>query len=181
MEQLPTSPGERPEDTSASRGSAYTASATISEQGIVTEWSEEASRLLGYVPAEVVGLPAAHLLADSAGDAARRIPPDQHRWSGTVALRHRDGRRLEVGLLAHRWTSTGGTAKWFVVSAVAGGPRIPWDEPLKDWAFTQSPAPWRSSMRTCGWCGRTRAWRARCPSRRPRCAGCASRRSRRIP
>ncbi|WP_326592677.1 SpoIIE family protein phosphatase [Streptomyces sp. NBC_01294] len=139
MEQLPTSPGERPEDTSSSRGAAYTATATISEQGIVTEWSEEASRLLGYVPAEVVGLPAAHLLADSAGDAARRIPPDQHRWRGTVALRHRDGRRLEVGLLAHRWTSTGGTAKWFVVSAVAGGPRVAWDEPLKDWAFTQSP------------------------------------------
>ncbi|MGW7437604.1 SpoIIE family protein phosphatase [Streptomyces sp. NPDC054849] len=140
MEQLPTSPGERPEEeTNASPGPAYTATATISEQGIVTEWSEEAGRLLGYVPAEVVGLPAAHLLADGATDAARRIPPGQHRWSGTVALRHRDGRRVELALLAHRWTSTGGTAKWFVVSAVGVGLRSPWDEPVKDWAFTQSP------------------------------------------
>ncbi|MFB7468033.1 SpoIIE family protein phosphatase [Streptomyces sp. NPDC056224] len=140
MERLPTSPGERPAGASASHGSAYTATATVSEQGIVTEWSEEARRLLGYVPSEVVGLSAAQLLADDVGDAARRVPPEQERWSGTVALRHRDGTRLEVGLLAHRWTSTGGSTKWFVVSAVTGGePRTPWGEPLNEWAFSQSP------------------------------------------
>ncbi|MET9324749.1 SpoIIE family protein phosphatase [Streptomyces sp. NPDC003038] len=139
MERLPTSPGERPEETGASPEPAYTATASINEQGTVTEWSEGAHRLLGYVPSEVVGLPATHLLADDDGDTARRIPPGQERWSGTVALRHRDGHRLELGLLAHRWTSTGGSTKWFVVSAVAGTPRTPWDEPLKEWAFTQSP------------------------------------------
>ncbi|MCX5015990.1 PAS domain-containing SpoIIE family protein phosphatase/ATP-binding protein [Streptomyces sp. NBC_00555] len=139
MEQVPTSPGERPEQASASPESAYTATATISEQGIVTEWSEDARRLLGYVPSEVLGLPAAQLLADGAGDTAWRIPSGQERWSGTVALRHRDGRRLELGLLAHRWTSTGGTAKWFVVSAVAGEPRTPRGVSLNEWAFTQSP------------------------------------------
>ncbi|MFK0253697.1 SpoIIE family protein phosphatase [Streptomyces sp. NPDC090445] len=142
MEQLPTSPGERPEETHASPQRAYTATATINEQGIVTEWSEGATRLLGYVSSEVVGLPAERLLADAADGTAQRIAPGQERWSGTVALRHRDGHRLEPGLLAHRWTSSGGTAKWFVVSAVPGGPAAPAGEPLmelKEWAFTQSP------------------------------------------
>lgn len=139
MEQVPTFPGDRPEQTNASVESAYTATATISEQGIVTEWGEDARRLLGYVPSEVVGLPAADLLAEGISGTAWRIPPGQERWSGTVALRHRDGRRMELGLLAHRWTSTGGTTKWSVVSAVAGKPSTPWGEPLKEWAFTQSP------------------------------------------
>lgn len=125
MERVPTSPGERPEETGASLESAYTASATINEQGIVTEWSEGATRLLGYVPSEVVGLPAAHRLADVLSEAARRLPDEQERWSGTVALRHRDGHRMEVALLAHRWTSSGGTTKWFVVSAVGARPARP--------------------------------------------------------
>ncbi|MEU9254915.1 SpoIIE family protein phosphatase [Streptomyces sp. NPDC048270] len=126
--------------TDASHEPAYTATATLSEQGVVTEWSEEASRLLGYPASEVVGLPAARLLADGTGDTGWRMPAGQERWSGTVALRHRDGRRLEVGLLAHRWTSTGGTAKWFVVSAVPGGdPGSAWGGRLEESAFTQSP------------------------------------------
>ncbi|MFD4242366.1 SpoIIE family protein phosphatase [Streptomyces sp. NPDC058525] len=125
--------------TDASHEPAYTATATLSEQGVVTEWSEEAGRLLGYAASEVVGLSAASLLADGPGDTAWRMPPGQERWSGTVALRHRDGRRLETGLLAHRWTSTGGTAKWFVVSAVPGGIRASWGDRLEESAFTQSP------------------------------------------
>ncbi|AWZ10868.1 MULTISPECIES: SpoIIE family protein phosphatase [unclassified Streptomyces] len=145
MERIPTSPGERPEDTGASPEPAYTATATVNEQGIVTEWSEGAGRLLGYPPAEAVGRPVAEFLADAdadagaaAGDPARRIPADRERWSGTVALRHRDGHRLEPRLLAHRWTSTSGTTRWFVVSAVPGGPGTPLDEPLREWAFAQS-------------------------------------------
>ncbi|WP_405486374.1 SpoIIE family protein phosphatase [Streptomyces sp. NBC_00096] len=139
MEQVPTSPDERPHATSAVHEPAYTASATISEQGLVTEWSDDARRLLGYGPAEVVGLPAARLLADTADDEVHRIPPGQERWSGTVALRHRDGRRVELGLLAHRWTSTGGNTRWTVVSAVTGETGTPLDETLKEWAFAQSP------------------------------------------
>ncbi|MGW7101649.1 SpoIIE family protein phosphatase [Streptomyces sp. NPDC054838] len=139
MERLPTFPGERPEKTDSSPEPAYSATAGINDQGTVTEWSEGARRLLGYAPSEVVGLPAARLLADDVSGAPWRMPPGQERWSGTVALRHRNGGRLEQGLLAHRWTSTGGTAKWSVVSAVPGGLRTPSDEALKEWAFTQSP------------------------------------------
>ncbi|KOU95333.1 SpoIIE family protein phosphatase [Streptomyces sp. XY533] len=142
MEQLPTPPGERPEQTDAPQQPAYTATAAVDEQGIVTEWGEGATRLLGYAPAEVVGRSAEFLLADPVGDEARRIPPEQERWSGTVALRHRDGSLLEQGLLAHRWTSTGGGTKWYVVSAVTGGrggDGSSWGDPLDEWSFSQSP------------------------------------------
>ncbi|MFE7180865.1 SpoIIE family protein phosphatase [Streptomyces erythrochromogenes] len=142
MEQLPTSPGERPEQTGAAQEPAYTATAAVDEQGVVIEWGEGAARLLGYASAEVVGRSAEFLLADPVGEAARRIPPEQERWSGTVALRHRDGSRLEQGLLAHRRTSTGGATKWYVVSAVGagrGGDGSSWGDPLHEWSFSQSP------------------------------------------
>lgn len=176
MEQLPTPPGERPAGTThASPGAAYTATATISEQGVVTGWSEGARRLLGYAPAEIVGRPAADLLAERSygpagsggtgstgglggtggtgdsvgtGAAARPVAPGQERWSGTVPLRHRDGRRLDAGLLAHRRPTAVGAAEWFLVSAVTGASGGSWDGPsggagapgdLGAWAFDRSP------------------------------------------
>ncbi|MCF3184924.1 SpoIIE family protein phosphatase [Streptomyces polychromogenes] len=138
MAQLPTFPGEPPQETSASPGAAYTATATIGEDGVVTEWGEGARRLLGYEPSEVVGRPAARLLAEDDG-AVPAVEPGRERWSGTAALRHRDGRRVEVPLLAHRWTSSGGTVKWTVLSAVPGPADPPWEAPLNEWAFAQSP------------------------------------------
>ncbi|MEV7417392.1 SpoIIE family protein phosphatase [Streptomyces sp. NPDC089919] len=137
MERPPTPPGELP-DPADGAGPGYTAAATVNEQGIVTEWSEGAGRLLGYPAAEVVGRPAARLLADDAAERARRIPAGQERWSGPVGLRHRDGHAVPARVLAHRWTSTEGVAKWFVVSAVPGG-AAPREELLDAWAFAQSP------------------------------------------
>ncbi|MFC9635500.1 SpoIIE family protein phosphatase [Streptomyces mirabilis] len=133
MERLPTHPGERPHESDASPGPARTAlptppppaTAAVDARGIVTEWSEGARQLLGYPPSEVVGQPAARLLADdagTAGEAALRDAAGRERWSGTVALRHRDGRRLRRELLAHRRTADGPVAEWLVVSAVTGTP-----------------------------------------------------------
>ncbi|MBA2946089.1 SpoIIE family protein phosphatase [Streptomyces himalayensis] len=144
MERLPTPPDEppdeRPDESDASLDSAYTATATIDEQGIVTGWSEGAGRLLGYVPSEIVGRPAASLLADEAKETAgRRTPAGQERWSGSVALRHRDGHRLETVLLAHRRSTDTGITEWLVVSAVAGRPLTPGGQALREWTFTQSP------------------------------------------
>ncbi|WP_327327963.1 SpoIIE family protein phosphatase [Streptomyces sp. NBC_01210] len=139
MERLPTPPGERPDESDASPESAYTATATVNEQGIVTGWSEGAQRLLGYVPSEVVGQTATRLLADDVGETARRDAARRERWSGTVALRHRDGHRLELGLLAHRRTTDGPVTGWLVVSGVVGKPRTPGSEALREWTFTQSP------------------------------------------
>ncbi|MER6216044.1 SpoIIE family protein phosphatase [Streptomyces sp. NPDC001674] len=138
MAQLPTFPGDRPQRTDTSGGAAYTATATIGEDGTVTDWGDGACRLLGYAPAEIVGRPAVRLLAES-GPPGQQISPGQERWSGTVALRHRDGGRVEVPVLAHRWTSTSGAVKWTVVSAVPGPAAPAWDADLDEWAFTQSP------------------------------------------
>ncbi|MFD8222293.1 SpoIIE family protein phosphatase [Streptomyces sp. NPDC059697] len=133
MERLPTHPGERPHESDASPGPARTApptppptaTAAVDARGIVTEWSEGARQLLGYPPSEVVGQPAARLLADDAGAAsaeALRDAAGQERWSGTVALRHRDGRRVRRELLAHRRMADGPVTEWLVVSAVTGAP-----------------------------------------------------------
>ncbi|KUM94074.1 ATPase [Streptomyces cellostaticus] len=122
------------------RHSTYTATATIDEQGILTGWSEGAQRLLGHEASQVVGRPAATLLAVGVG-AARRALAGRERWNGTLPLRHRDGRCLELGLLAHRRTSDTGNADWLVVTAVADRPPPPRGEPLEEWAFIQSPFP----------------------------------------
>ncbi|QDO03758.1 SpoIIE family protein phosphatase [Streptomyces sp. RLB3-17] len=136
MERLPTHPGERPHESDTSPGPARPApptppppaTAAVDARGIVTEWSEGARQLLGYPPSEVVGQPAARLLADDADDAgtvgaaALRDAAGRERWSGTVALRHRDGRRLRRELLAHRRTADGPVTEWLVVSAVTGTP-----------------------------------------------------------
>ncbi|WP_369364449.1 SpoIIE family protein phosphatase [Streptomyces sp. CG4] len=122
------------------RQSTYTATATIDEHGILTSWSEGAERLLGYDSPAVVGRPATALLAAD-GSTARRIVAGRERWNGTVPLRHRDGRLLELGVLAHRRTSAAGVTDWLVVSAVTARQQPPRGEPLEEWTFLQSPFP----------------------------------------
>ncbi|MFF1306049.1 SpoIIE family protein phosphatase [Streptomyces sp. NPDC058307] len=137
MERVPSP--ERPDEPADE--SAFTATATLNEQGVVTGWSEGARRLLGYAGSEVVGRPAAGLLADGNRDTNAWLRGARERCSGTVALRHRDGQRLELHLLAHHQASHGGTAEWHLVSAasaLSGKPYTPDGEPLKAWAFSQS-------------------------------------------
>jgi serine phosphatase RsbU (regulator of sigma subunit)/PAS domain-containing protein/anti-sigma regulatory factor (Ser/Thr protein kinase) len=119
-------------------GVTYTATATIDDRGILTGWSEEARQLLGHEPSAVVGRPAAALLAGGP-ETAGRAPAGRDRWHGTVALRHQDGRRVELRLLAHRRTTDDGDTDWLVVTAVPGGPHPAEDEPLAEWTFAQAP------------------------------------------
>ncbi|MGW3208068.1 SpoIIE family protein phosphatase [Streptomyces sp. NPDC001135] len=78
------------------------ATAVISEYGVVVGWTRNAEALLGYAAPDVLGVCAARLLA---------VPEDPVRlagvvercragngWSGQIALRHRDGRRLDLRL-----------------------------------------------------------------------------------
>ncbi|WP_251094908.1 SpoIIE family protein phosphatase [Streptomyces sp. Caat 7-52] len=122
------------------RQSTYTATATIDERGILTGWSDGARRLLGYDSPAVVGRPASALLAADA-TAVRRALTGRNRWNGAVPLRHRDGRCVELGVLAHRRTSDTGAADWLVVSAVTARTQPPRGEPLEEWTFLQSPFP----------------------------------------
>src|SRR5688572_22244366 len=111
-------------------GEALTARATIDEQGTVTGWSAGAEHLLGYTPTQILGRPAASLLAEE--PAASDLPPfpDLPRWHGTLALRHRDGHRVEAKVLAHHRTSYAGVRDWFLVSALSGARPHPDDDAL---------------------------------------------------
>jgi serine phosphatase RsbU (regulator of sigma subunit)/PAS domain-containing protein/anti-sigma regulatory factor (Ser/Thr protein kinase) len=90
---------------------ASTARAVVDDRGDVTRWSTGARRLLGYEADEVVGRPAAALLAGPDALAA----PVGARWSGDLTLRHRDGHTLSVHLLALRRPARDGRADWRAV------------------------------------------------------------------
>ncbi|MBC2902426.1 SpoIIE family protein phosphatase [Streptomyces cupreus] len=114
---------------------AATARAVIDEHGTLVEWNAGARRLLGWPAADVVGRPAAELLADGS------VPvPAGPRWDGTLPLRHQDGHRVRVWLLAHhRPPREDRPAHWLVVTPLeAAGPGSP-DDPLATAALTQSP------------------------------------------
>ncbi|MGV9245653.1 SpoIIE family protein phosphatase [Streptomyces sp. NPDC003710] len=117
-------------------GEAATARAVIDGNGVLVHWNEHAGRLLGYAPEEVEGRPAAELLVP--GSPVPRPEPDGTRWSGTVELRHRDGRALPVWLLAHRRQHAQGEA-WLVVTPVGDSGRHPGDDALIRAALTCSP------------------------------------------
>ncbi|MGW7422721.1 SpoIIE family protein phosphatase [Streptomyces sp. NPDC054813] len=114
---------------------AATARAVIDEDGTLVEWNEGARRLLGHPAAEVVGRPAALLLA---GDPPP--VPVGIRWDGTLELRHRDGRTVPVWLVAHHRTAHDERAgRWLVFSPVPGGTPPAPDDPLATAALIQSP------------------------------------------
>ncbi|MET7766660.1 SpoIIE family protein phosphatase [Streptomyces sp. NPDC005393] len=121
------------------RDVTYLATATMDEHGVVTGWSEGAQQLLGYRPEEAVGRAVSDLLAGAAAEEAGRCLAGRSRWSGRVALRHRDGHRVDVELLAHRVVADGGATGWLLVSAVAREPRpLEADAPALG-AFAQAP------------------------------------------
>jgi PAS domain S-box-containing protein len=118
---------------------ASAARAVIHEDGTVAAWSEGACRLLGHLPSQVVGRPAAELLAGSEG--IRPPGADEERWSGTLALRHRDGHTVSVWVLAHlrRPGGDGTPATWLAVTPFTDRCPPPDDDDLMRIALTQSP------------------------------------------
>ncbi|MGW4926940.1 SpoIIE family protein phosphatase [Streptomyces parvulus] len=116
---------------------AATARVVIDDTGTLREWSEGAHLLLGHPAAEVVGGPAAALLADGAHGAPPGLEADQ--WSGTLALRHRDGHTVPAWVLAHRRPPRDGSAdSWLAVASLETAP-APVDDPLVRAALAQSP------------------------------------------
>ncbi|WP_406457304.1 SpoIIE family protein phosphatase [Streptomyces sp. NBC_01622] len=114
--------------------------ATLSAQGIITGWSEGAQLLLGYLAAEVVGHTAAGLFAEAAfPDTAWCSMAGTREWSGTAALRHRDGHRVDLALGIRRRMEDDGRPQEYLVTAVphSDGPAYDWPTML-DWAFAQS-------------------------------------------
>ena len=121
-----------------------TATAMLDGQGRVLVWSAGARRLLGYAAGDVTGRPAVMLLASDLPASARRCRTEQRDWNGRVSLRHMDGGRVDVELLAHPSRGSDGSLRWMLVTftecqRLAGTDRAQADAPFMDWAFTQSP------------------------------------------
>ncbi|MFG2127397.1 SpoIIE family protein phosphatase [Streptomyces sp. NPDC048751] len=113
------------------------AAAIIGPGGDVTGWSEGARRLLGYRAQEVVGRAAVDLLAQQgAAETAGVSSTTSQEWSGTAALLHRDGHRVELALHAHPSLGADGSLQAFVVTASQGESEQ--DRQLLEWAFAQS-------------------------------------------
>ncbi|WP_369275178.1 SpoIIE family protein phosphatase [Streptomyces sp. R11] len=115
---------------------AATARAVIDDYGVLVEWNAGAERLLGHRAAEVVGRPAAELLADEQGSGV----PSGERWDGILTLRRREGGTVTVWVLAHRVRlKRDGPFRWLVVTPLEGqGPRPP-DDPLDHVGLLESP------------------------------------------
>ncbi|WP_405553247.1 SpoIIE family protein phosphatase [Streptomyces canus] len=116
---------------------ASTARAVIDDRGAVARWGVGARRLLGYEAHEVLGRPAAALLAEPDALAALVGP----RWSGDLALRHRDGRTVSAHLLALRRPPRGDRADWRVVVRPDHAELDPPDDVVTAAALVQSPCP----------------------------------------
>lgn len=113
---------------------AATARAVVDDSGALIGWNEGARVLLGWAPGDVVGRPAAELLAD--GTPVLTGP----RWDGTVTLRHRDGRPVQVWLLAHHFPARDGDPEhWVVVTPLAGNGSGSTDDLLATAGPAQSP------------------------------------------
>ncbi|MGW1725841.1 SpoIIE family protein phosphatase [Streptomyces sp. NPDC002306] len=86
----------------------------------VVGWTQDAERLLGYAPADVVGHSAVPLLADDAARATASpyLAPGAAPalWSGFAKVRHRAGHTTDVHLCVQSVSGRNGRAQW-VVSA----------------------------------------------------------------
>ncbi|WP_127360287.1 SpoIIE family protein phosphatase [Actinacidiphila soli] len=113
-----SSPESVPDAVQGSVGPAGAAIAVLDAEGAVVGWSQAAERLVGYSAAEVVGRPAAVMLLFAGDVAGASAFAERCRarggWSGLAALRHRDGRRLDVSLRVSRLSGQDGRAHWLI-------------------------------------------------------------------
>ncbi|MGW2934046.1 PAS domain S-box protein, partial [Streptomyces sp. NPDC001156] len=83
--------------------------AMLDERGTVVAWTQAAEQLLGYSAGDVVGRSAALVLLPSEETPTISALIEQCRarndWLGTMTVRHRDGRMLDIN---HRISMLGG-------------------------------------------------------------------------
>ncbi|MGA5042301.1 SpoIIE family protein phosphatase [Streptomyces capoamus] len=86
-------------------------------EGTVTGWTQAAQQLVGYTAAEVVGRSVTHMLPlEDARRAAAFARQCRARggWSGTAAVRHRDGRMLRMTLRVSLLRGQDAGIRWLV-------------------------------------------------------------------
>src|SRR5690242_3454531 len=76
--------------------------AMCDEEGTVVAWTQAAERLVGHTAGDVVGHPFTRVVPfhEHAPTTAAFLELCRARngWSGTTAVRHRDGRMFDLGL-----------------------------------------------------------------------------------
>ncbi|MCQ9180996.1 SpoIIE family protein phosphatase [Streptomyces sp. IBSBF 2953] len=116
----------------------------IDARGAVMAWSAGAERLLGYPSQEIVGRPAASLLAAKLPAAMRRRLAAGEPWTSDLALRTRNGDRVKVQLRGTPLVDPDGGTPWVVTPAAATYPAAPADAAtaeLWDLTLAQLPLP----------------------------------------
>ncbi|MER7841527.1 SpoIIE family protein phosphatase [Streptomyces sp. NPDC096040] len=92
--------------------------AMIDAKGTVMGWTLAAEQLVGYSAQEVVGRSAAHVLPPPEDAGRASVFAEQCRaeggWSGTVAVRHRDGRTLTMTLRVSLLWGQDADTRWLV-------------------------------------------------------------------
>ena len=118
-------------------------SAALDGRGVVTAWSDGARGLLGYEPVEVVGQVAAGLLAEPLPAATENRCTAREPLSGRIALRHRDGHRVDLAVEAYPLLNAVGETHWFLKATASDRTtdREPVTATLKQWALDQIPLP----------------------------------------
>ncbi|WP_327690753.1 SpoIIE family protein phosphatase [Streptomyces sp. NBC_00461] len=106
--------------------------AVVSAEGVVVGWTRGAEALLGHPASEMVGGPAARLVAMPSDPARVAGVAERCRagmgWSGLIPVRHRDGRVVDVDLRVSASFRMGGE-ECFLISA---------RELRQQWAMGQS-------------------------------------------
>ncbi|MBB5120997.1 SpoIIE family protein phosphatase [Streptomyces eurocidicus] len=115
--------------------------AAVDAAGAVTLWSPAARQWLGWSPDEIVGRPAAGLLAAPLPGPARTALLRHQEWSGIVRARHRGGDTVRIPVRACPCRSGPDTVLWLLLAPSPDGrdPRAEPADPLREWAYTQSP------------------------------------------
>jgi PAS domain S-box-containing protein len=100
------------------RETSESAVAMFDEYGAVVAWTQAAERLVGYSAGDVVGRSAALVLPfpEEAPTISAFVEQcrAQNGWSGTTAVRHRDGRTLNINLRISMVWGQDGTVRWLI-------------------------------------------------------------------
>ncbi|MFC8513853.1 SpoIIE family protein phosphatase [Streptomyces sp. NPDC057257] len=139
---LEASDGPRPAAPRDLLDASTDAAAIVSAQGVVLAWTRAAEALLGHPASEVVGGPAARLVA-MPGDPARVAGVAERcragmGWNGHIALRHRDGRSVDVDLRVSASFRLGGD-ECFLMSAREQRAQWAVGQSVLDGFLTRSP------------------------------------------
>ncbi|MBG0857374.1 SpoIIE family protein phosphatase [Streptomyces spinoverrucosus] len=115
----------------------------LDAQGVVTSWTRDAQRLLGYAPADAVGRGVGELLIP---EDAPRVPELVERcrrdggWAGLLTARREDGVPVRMMVRITSALETRGPSRWLVLmSELADAPGWDMSRPMLEQMVARSP------------------------------------------